>query len=198
MRKTLILMTILFVSTLSIGDLYRTTVDTDYGFYQVRNENNLSANFTYVDKTLNINVGDTLEWINMADPDEKITIDGFEIVDDNTFGNIFYHTLRWNYQKYSYKFDKVGKYRIHIDEYPRIISQTIIVSNKNSESGIIQSSTSQYKDETISTINSQEIVTITDVPTPVPQYQTNNAPKNISGFGFLISLVVFIYFVIKR
>ncbi len=126
-NKKILILIILLISTLSIGDLYRTDVDTDYGFYQVRNLDNPTSNFSYIDKTLNINVGDSIEWINVADPDEKITLDGWEIVDENTFGGIFYNTLRWNYQKYSYIFNKSGTYRIHIDEYPRLISQTIVV-----------------------------------------------------------------------
>ena len=203
MNKNILIVAILCVAILSMGELYRTNIDADYGFYSVRNIDNPSKNFTYVDKTLHINVGDTVEWINNADPDEKLTIDGFEIVDENTFGGIFYHTLRRNYQKYSYNFNKSGKYRIHIDEYPRLMSQTIIVGYATdfkpenlianpslvtpvSTPNVVQSIDLQYANET------PEIVKITEVPTSIPQSQTIPI-KNISGFELIFGICGLIF-----
>jgi len=175
-EKILILIVILIVTLLSVGDLYKVDVDTDYGFYQVRNLDNLTEKISYINKTLEIYIGDTIEWINYADPDEKFTIDCFEIVDKNTFGGIFYHTLRWNYQKYSHTFNKSGTYRIHIDEYPHITSQTIIVKELYILNPILFNNNE---------ISNPEIINISIVTQLVTEDLTSPPIKNTPGFEFI-------------
>lgn len=183
-NKYILIILIFLVSVLSIGDLYRTEVDTDYGFYQVRKINDISEKIIYEDRTLEIKQGDTLEWRNMADPDEIITLDGFEIIDENSFLGIFYSTLQRNYQTYSYTFNKTGKYRIHIDEYPqKIKSQTIIVHNIEMTPIITE------------TPNVIEIPVQTPIILDTPKYVVT---KESSGFGIELMIVISIMFLVIR
>lgn len=116
--KGLILVILLF-SFSSMGEIaYRAYVDTDYGFYKVSIISNVTNPIEYVNKTLTIDAGDNIEWVNCVTSGENLTLV------DNT-GN---HTVKFNYQKYSRKFTTPGRtYMIGIKEYPGITPQTIVV-----------------------------------------------------------------------
>ena len=100
---------------------YRSDVDQDYGFYRVIDITTHKSS-PYVNNTLTINVGDIIEWINYADPDEPLTI----VSKEELWGNKSAY-LRWNYQKFSYTFNKSGSYEVYIKEYPREQHQIIKV-----------------------------------------------------------------------
>ncbi len=101
--------------------LYKSFVDQDYGFKRV-----IEANYTpfvYDNLTLNIHTGDTIMWINDADPDERLTI-----MSEQNLWNGSSGLLRWNYQYFNYTFTQPGTYGIYIKEEPRVRHQIIIVN----------------------------------------------------------------------
>ncbi len=102
---------------------YRSYVDQDYGFYRVI-DYTAHKPAPYINNTLTINVGDIVEWINDATPDEPLTI----MSKEGLWGNRSAY-LRWNYQKFSYTFNQSGTYDIYIKEYPRKQHQIIIVKD---------------------------------------------------------------------
>ncbi|MDD5473792.1 MAG: hypothetical protein PHU34_06545 [Candidatus Methanoperedens sp.] len=105
----------------SIPRVYKSFVDQYYGFKRVVESN--YTQFAYENLTLNIHVGDTVLWINDADPDEILTIVSEQGLWSNTSAK-----LRWNYQKINYTFTKPGTYGVYIHEYPRLTHQKIVVS----------------------------------------------------------------------
>lgn len=117
---------IFFISGVS-ATTYKSDVDNYYGFYRiiaVDSDTNTSSSKmpSYVNKTLNISVGDTIIWINDADPDEPLTIMSTE----GLWGNRSAY-LRWNYQRFNYTFTEPGTYNVYIREYHRL-QQKIIVN----------------------------------------------------------------------
>lgn len=96
-------------------------MDQYYGFKRVIEAN--YTPFTYENFTLNIYVGDTITWVNDADPDEKLTI-----LSEQNLWNESRGMLRWNYQFINYTFTQPGTYGVYIKEYPRKQHQRIIVN----------------------------------------------------------------------
>lgn len=104
-----------------IRRIYKSFVDQDYGFKRVVESN--YTPFVYENLTLNIHPGDTVIWINDADPDERLTIISEQDLWDNTSA-----ILRWNRKEYSYTFTQPGTYSVYIKEYRRVQHQSIVVS----------------------------------------------------------------------
>ncbi len=100
---------------------FRVYVDSDYGFYRVLDMTSHNSS-GYTNHTLTINVGDTVEWMNDATPDERLTILSKDELWSNTSA-----LLRWNYQKYNYTFTTPGIFNFSIKEYPRVKAMTISV-----------------------------------------------------------------------
>ncbi len=101
--------------------IYKSFVDQDYGFKRV-----IEINYrpiVYQNLTLNISAGDTVIWVNDANPDEKLTIVSEQGLWNNTSA-----ILRWNYQNFNYTFTQPGTYGVYIKEYPSIHHQSIIVN----------------------------------------------------------------------
>lgn len=139
---------------------YRSYVDQDYGFYRVIDyTTHKPALYEEKTKTLTINVGDTVEWINDATPDEPLTI----ISKDGLWGNRSAY-LRWNYQKFNYTFNQSGTYDIYIREYPTEQHQTIVVIDIS---------------ETIKIISTPTIISTTS---PIIN-KTENAEDNLSNIS---------------
>jgi len=184
MSKTLIV-TALLIMFLSAGAIsYRTYVDTDYGFYKVSilsSSGNISTPIDFSDKTLTINVGDTVEWFNDADPDEKITL-----IDDE--GE---HVLRWNYQKYSRTFQNSGTYTVNIKEYPRLITQTIIVQSVNV---VTTMTTTQTPIQTTQPTTTQIPTTTTEPEQTIPLTTETPKTKSTSNIGILTLIVCLFIF----
>ena len=105
----------------TIPTTYITYVDNDLGFYKVRDITTPTHQISYNNRTLNINVGDSIIWENDA---EKTT---FTIVSDQGLWNDKVGYLRVG-SKVNYKFETPGKYTFRLKEYsPR---QTIIVNGQ--------------------------------------------------------------------
>jgi len=86
----------------------------------------IEVNYTplvYENLTLDIYSGDTVIWINDADPDERLTVISEQGLWNDTSG-----ILRWNYQEISYTFAQPGTYGVYIREYTRLRHQKIVVS----------------------------------------------------------------------
>jgi hypothetical protein len=101
--------------------IYKSFVDQDYGFKRVIEIN--YRPFVYQNLTLNISAGDTVIWVNDANPDEMLTI-----VSEQGLWNYTSAILRWNYQNFNYTFTQPGTYGVYIKEYPRKQHQRIIVN----------------------------------------------------------------------
>ncbi len=99
--------------------VYRVFVDDSYGFKRV-----IEVNYTpieYKNLTLNINVSDTVTWINDADS-ESLTI----VSEQNLWDNRSSY-LRETYRSFSYIFTQPGTYNVYMKEFPRVRHQTIVV-----------------------------------------------------------------------
>ena len=189
MSKTLIV-TALLIMFLSAGAIsYRTYVDTDYGFYKVsilNSSSNISTPIDFSDKTLTINVGDTVEWINYADPDEKITL----------IDNEGDHLLRWNYQKYSRTFQNSGTYTVNIKEYPRLITQTVIVQSVNV---VPMVTATQIPIQTIQPITIPIPATTTEPEQTTPLTTETSKPKSTPNIGILTLIVcLFLFYYLTK
>ncbi len=92
----------------------------DYSFYKVTSTT--IKEFEYKNFTLNINTGDTVEWRNEADYNDKLTL-----VSDQglwTPGEIRAILID---RGFNYTFTTPGAYTFRLKEEPRILPQTIIV-----------------------------------------------------------------------
>jgi len=189
MNKILIV-TALLIMFLSAGAIsYRTYVDTDYGFYKVsilNSSSNISTPIDFSNKTLTINVGDTVEWINYADPDEKITL----------IDNEGDHLLRWNYQKYSRTFQNSGTYTVNIKEYPRLITQTVIVQSVNV---VPMVTATQIPIQTIQPITIPIPATTIEPEQTTPLTTETSKPKSTPNIGILTLIVcLFLFYYLTK
>lgn len=152
---------------------YRSSVDQDYGFYRVIDVTTHKQT-TYVNNTLTVNVGDTVEWINDATPDEPLTI----ISKEGLWGNRSAY-LRWNFQRFSYTFNESGTYEVYIREYPREQHQIIIVSP--TEMPVV-------------VVDSTPVMMSTDIPenTSIPIVTGTVSPKDVSGISNILILILII------
>ncbi len=99
--------------------VYRVFVDESYGFKRV-----IEVNYTpieYTNLTLNINVSDTVIWVNDAD-NESLTI----VSEQNLWDNRSSY-LRETYRSFNYTFTQPGTYNVYMKEFPRVRHQTIVV-----------------------------------------------------------------------
>lgn len=129
---------LLIYMTLCVGGAsaamtYKSSVDFDYGFYQVigigtkpandtTNESTYSTKVNYTDKNLTINVGDTLIWTNYDTKDWPLTImsqQGLWSEKDSY--------LKYSYRKFNYTFTEPGTYGVYVKERDKL-RQTIIVN----------------------------------------------------------------------
>jgi len=193
MNKNILIVAILIVATLSMGELYRTTVDTDYGFYRVRPMDDPMLNVSYMNKTLIINSGDTVEWLSMTDPDERVTIINNENLWNNTQG-----ILRYSYATYRYTFNSEGIYTFYIKEYPRLKQKIVVRNNAISDPIIEVSSMSTTPVAIVATPEStSELTTIIENKiTPnitVSTLSNETKPKNIPGFELILGIFGLIF-----
>jgi len=100
------------------SSVYRVFVDEWYGFKRA-----IEANYTpfkYENQTLNLNVGDTVIWVNDAD-NESITI----VSKEGLWADAYLKYIR---SSFKYIFNKSGTYEVYMKEFPRRPHQTIIVA----------------------------------------------------------------------
>lgn len=105
------------------AETYKIFVDSDYGFYRIINLNGSAV--PYENKTLSVNLEDTVIWINDATPDQALTI----VSKEGLFGDVL---LRWNYQQFdytfNYKFIGTGTKTLefYLKEYPRLDMKIVV------------------------------------------------------------------------
>ena len=99
--------------------LYISDVDDRYGFLRVTV---LNGSASYSNRTLTINAGDTVKWVNVA-TDYSITVVSREGLWNNSTS-----TMRYMYRYFNYTFDKPGEYEVYIDKFPKLSHQKIVVN----------------------------------------------------------------------
>lgn len=101
---------------------YRTFVDSYKGLYKVINMN--TKNYTpYENKTLNINIGDTVEWVN----DDDI---GLTIISNEKLWKDKYGYMKSTWKRFNYTFTRSGNYTFYIRQYAtKFQLQTIVVKS---------------------------------------------------------------------
>jgi len=185
---------IVLIAFSSMGELYRTTVDADYGFYKVRNLNHQNATVLFENKTLTINDGDTVEWMSLTDPDEKLTIVSDEGLWGNTSG-----ILPWSFKKYNYTFNDVGTYNVHLKQYPRLHQRIVVVANHSDLQGITGGGGGGISDGYYHVNSSEGNWTPIESTPQVTQQVTPQVTKESPGFGFILAfLIVSILYILKR
>ncbi len=109
----LVLVMLMFYSFPAAGEVYVVFTDREFGFWAVRSYN-INHTINYTSRTLSINTGDSIEWMNMDNEGDRITI-----VSDNllweggkTLGDIG--------SKFGFTFNTSGTYRFHIAENTRV------------------------------------------------------------------------------
>lgn len=107
--KFFIILILIIFSTIGELTTYRVYVDKQLGFFGVQANNSNITN--YQNRTIYINLNDTIEWENFVTTDERITI-----VSDNQLWNDSEGLLAWNYKIFNYTFNKSGKFKVHIRE----------------------------------------------------------------------------------
>jgi len=69
----LVLVLLMFSSFPAAGEVYVVFTDREFGFWAVRSYN-INHSLNYTSRTLNINTGDSIEWMNMDSEGDRITI----------------------------------------------------------------------------------------------------------------------------
>lgn len=114
-RKIIFLVLVLLIFSYfpADGEVYVVFTDREFGFWAVRSYN-ISHKLNYTSRTLNINTGDSIEWMNLDTEGDRITI-----VSDNTLwegGKI----LGGIGSKFRFTFNSSGTYRFHTVENTRV------------------------------------------------------------------------------
>lgn len=164
----ILLILLTFYGNIVSATTYRSEVDQDYGFYRIVVIDS-NKTLSYVNKTLNISIGDNVIWRNDATPDWPLTIVSEQGLWNNT-------KLRWNYDKFNYTFNEPGIYEVYIKEYPRVQHQKIIVS--------------PIETPTITPIVTQIPTVIQTVEkTPIIAPTETLTPTSTPGFEIIVTIV---------
>lgn len=174
------IMVVIFLNTIvvsaGIATTYAVYIDPGLGFYKVRDITTPSSNFSYEHRTLEINQGDTIEWINDAD-DKALTI----VSDQDLFAPITIGIGKHT----DYLFEQSGAFQFHIQEYPDV-DQTIIVALPKGSAPPISINKTPFPTNTTTVAPTEiitpaptENITTTENITPSPN-STENLNKNNS------------------
>ncbi len=109
----LVLALLIFSSFPAAGEVYVVFTDREFGFWAVRSYN-INHTINYTSRTLNINTGDSIEWMNMDNEGDRITI-----VSDNVLWEGG-KTLGFIGSKFRFTFNSSGTYRFHTVENTRV------------------------------------------------------------------------------
>jgi plastocyanin len=109
----LVLVLLIFSSFPAAGEVYVVYTDREFGFWGVRSYNT-NHTLNYTSKTLNINTGDSIEWMNMDIEGQRITIMSDNVLWED--GKILGVTGR----KFRFTFNSSGTFRFHIVENTRV------------------------------------------------------------------------------
>jgi hypothetical protein len=166
MKRNLLILFLLILSFSFTGEIYRVYVDREFGFSGVRSDD-IKHTLVYMNKTLNIKTGDSVEWVNMDRENDKITIISDNLLWEN--GTV----LSGPGSKFISTFNSSGIYRFHTLENTRTLLNASNYTDNNSAA-----TTQTYEDENgeIYTITSQRDDNIRDylkavVDTEVYPYQ---------------------------
>lgn len=109
----LVLVLLIFSSFPAAGEKYVVFTDREFGFWGVRSYN-INHTINYTGRTLNINTGDTIEWMNMDNEEDRITIMSDNILWEGgkTLGGVG--------SKFRFTFNSSGMYKFHIVENVRV------------------------------------------------------------------------------
>ena len=109
----LVFVLLIFSSFPAAGEVYVVFTDREFGFWAVRSDN-INHTINYTSRTLNINTGDSVEWMNMDNEGERITI-----VSDNMLweGGKVLGSIG---SKFRFTFNSSGTYRFHTVENTRV------------------------------------------------------------------------------
>lgn len=100
--------------------LYIADVDDLYGFRKVIRSN---GSVSYVNRTLTINVGDTVKWVSTSDENNPITVVSVEGLWNNSTS-----FLKYAYRNFNYTFNQPGNFEVYLKEDLKIAHQKIIVN----------------------------------------------------------------------
>lgn len=136
--KIFLCVILLIYATVCIGGAsaaitYKSSVDLDYGFFQVIGIGTKPANDTmpesayftdvnYTDRNLTINVGDTVVWTNYDPKNWPITI-----MSQQGLWNEKDSYLKYSLRKFNYTFTEPGIYGVYVKEKDKF-RQTILVN----------------------------------------------------------------------
>jgi plastocyanin len=190
---------IIFMQPVS-AETYKVYVDKEFGFFGVRS-NNTTELISYANKTLYIDIGDTVVWENSVASDERVTV-----LSDNKLWNDNDAILGWRSKEFRYTFNKSGTYRVHAREnqifqapenFTDVINTTIwfeyqiYVPTKYQKivvgSGISNNITQNNKNKIIvkppirNVVNSEE-TTLEDTPEEIIPQMTAKIEKNVSPY----------------
>ncbi len=114
MRRNIVILILIFIFTVlpAAGETYMVFVDREFGFWAVRSDN-ISHNLTYKSRTLNINTGDSVEWVNMDGGNDRVTVMSDNLLWEN--GSV----LSGTGSKFRFTFNSSGTYRFHVAENTR-------------------------------------------------------------------------------
>lgn len=181
-----------YIDGASAATTYKSYVDYDYGFYKVIGTDEKPAtdkeparvNFTtvnYTNKTLTINAGDTVVWINYDPKDWPITI-----VSEQGLWKHDEAYLKYSYRKFNHTFTEPGTYNVYIKENDKL-HQTIVVNP------IVTPISTRIVEtpESIDTPATTPEMTTTPIKTPV------NATPVINAVGTIMVVLLALYF-LKR
>lgn len=115
MNGKIIILVFVFVSLAlpAAGEVYTVYTDREFGFWGVRS-NNINHTINYTSKTLDIKTGDSVEWVNMDNEGDRVTI-----VSDNILwegGKLLWGTGT----RFRFTFNSSGIFRFHILENTRV------------------------------------------------------------------------------
>lgn len=134
--RVLIVLTILLISSLPAScEVYTVYTDREFGFWGVR-ATNVSNQSNFVNKTLTISTGDTVDWINMDSNDDRITL----ISNNNLWEND--SVLSGVGKRFDFTFNSSGSFAFSIKENTRIT-----LNSSNYTENESKASTFTYVDE---------------------------------------------------
>jgi plastocyanin len=184
-----VLSILLIVSSLFIGDVdagnsttYLSLVDGYNGFNRITSS--VGEPPLYENHTFNINVGESITWVN-NDPSDKITI-----ISEQGLWQNDYVVLSHAGRRFSYTFNSSGIYTFSIKEYKRFPEQKIIVSGlvNNTNTGTVENMTNvgandtiDDKTDNISDIANDKTDNISDITNDKTGNITNDKTGNITN-----------------
>lgn len=100
--------------------LYIADIDDLYGFRKVIRNN---GSVSYINRTLTINVGDTVKWVSTSDENNPLTVVSVEGLWNNSTS-----FLKYAYRNFNYTFTQPGNFEVYLKEDLKIAHQKIIVN----------------------------------------------------------------------